>query len=662
MSNTGNIPFNWNEEQDSNLFPDFSLNANANIFEGVSSTISSSSNSMFSNSPFGANWEKRLPDWALPFFGEARIIATSNLKFVDNTKTISQFKADAYNSLLAFKVKPYKYTIYIAKDNYDGEAVLGLYNDSDIKPGPNEIFIFLELDDDKLDFGKIVRVKLGENVVKDLQDKFFETDLDADDLAPEIIRQIRLLTTHKNIVEDVNNREDFEKLLIRAIEFEFNNKKFDEFSWFLFFIDGVEFLGFKTYNWVSSITDWLREKKYEEEKYWNGHLEQGYEPAFLPDFLFNKTREEKELLINKMINQPLELIDKLLEEKFGEENALSNFIKPKLLTIKKGLNESLKPHGLKMLELVDVVEGVETIIQFYNALWVGIWNGIIEFIAGFIDLIGILVLILKQEVGFRITDALWEKIEKLLNFIYYDTRDFLDLLLDKTITLFYEIYYFDFNGYKLAKNIGELIPDILTFYVSWVKASKLAKAGSVATATEEIAAKEVMQRLEKESVEEVSEQAVKEAEEDLVELFSKIIGKPIDLKLLKQLQEEFKKMGGDLIYDNDSFEYIASREKLHNETIEAITFNEELIFLNKNATTSAVYEELIHANQFRSGKYKRWVIKYNNVIAKYLMEKEAAEELLKNSKKWKLPDDEIDLIKTRLETFNNELKKLGYYD
>ena len=42
------------------------------------------------------------------------------------------------------------------------------------------------------------------------------------------------------------------------------------------------------------------------------------------------------------------------------------------------------------------------------------------------------------------------------------------------------------------------------------------------------------------------------------------------------------------------------------------------------------------------------------------MEKEAAEELLKNSIKLKLPKDEIELVKERLNYFINELKELGY--
>lgn len=144
-------------------------------------------------------------------------------------------------------------------------------------------------------------------------------------------------------------------------------------------------------------------------------------------------------------------------------------------------------------------------------------------------------------------------------------------------------------------------------------------------------------------------------------LFSKIKGKPIDIRLLEKLQKEFKELGGDMLFNEESFAYCASREKTLNTEIEAITLNESLILLNKNATTSAVYEELIHARQFRTGRYDKLANKYNNQkVVDNFMEKEAAEELLENASKLKLPNDEIQLIKERLEFFNNTLKELGY--
>ncbi|MDQ0066686.1 hypothetical protein [Chryseobacterium lathyri] len=144
------------------------------------------------------------------------------------------------------------------------------------------------------------------------------------------------------------------------------------------------------------------------------------------------------------------------------------------------------------------------------------------------------------------------------------------------------------------------------------------------------------------------------------ELFSTIKGDPIDRKLLSKLQKEFTELGGEMRFDEESFEYIAGRERTLGVEIEAITLGDDLIMLGPKATTSAVYEELIHAQQFKSGLYDEWANKYGNKVAENLMEKEAAEELLENTKKWNLPEEEIKLIEERLEFFNNELKLLGY--
>jgi len=143
-------------------------------------------------------------------------------------------------------------------------------------------------------------------------------------------------------------------------------------------------------------------------------------------------------------------------------------------------------------------------------------------------------------------------------------------------------------------------------------------------------------------------------------LFSKIIGKPINKELLIKLQDEFRLIGGEMRFDEEGFEYIAFREKTLGTKIEAITLGEDLIILNKDASISAVYEELIHARQFKSGLFNKWAKKYGNEIAENLMEKEAAEELIKNSTKLNLPKEEIQLIKERLDFFNEQLKVLNY--
>lgn len=523
----GGVPMVVNTFNDSNIFAGLfpqgldATNFNENTFQGIANNKSFEEMSAFKNSPFGQHWEKNLPNWALDYYGLAKVTTTANLKFVDLTQKITQADANNYNALLKGKINPYQYTIFIARDG-DGEKVLRDYNDPKIIPKANEIFVFIELDDGKFDFGKIVRVKLGANVVKDMQLKISLNFLSDQELATEIIRKINLFKNDNQVTNDINNSIDFNKLLVRAIDYEYNNKQFDDMSYFLLFLNGIEFLEFKSIDWLKDISHWLRQRKYEDEKYWNGHLTKGYEPAFLPTLLFNKTKAEKEKLIKEMVNKPLAFIDELVDNQFKEKTPISNFIKLKLQNLKNQIDQKLKPIGSQIIDSIAIAENIETIIQYYNALWVGIWNGIIEFIAALLDLAGIIIAIIKQEVGLRITDALYDKLENLCNFVYYDTQKFLDLILDKAITFVYQVYYLDFNGYKVAKEIGELIPDIVTIATSWLKASKAVKAGTLAVATEELATKEILEKINKESIKELEEKAFKEVEEKLDDLTDEI--------------------------------------------------------------------------------------------------------------------------------------------
>ena len=147
---------------------------------------------------------------------------------------------------------------------------------------------------------------------------------------------------------------------------------------------------------------------------------------------------------------------------------------------------------------------------------------------------------------------------------------------------------------------------------------------------------------------------------DEVELYTNITGKPIDLNLLKKLQAEFKSIGGELIYDQESFNYIKAREKALKTKIEAISIGEDLIMLGEDVSKSGVYEELIHARQNRTGRLSNAIREYGFETAINLMELEAAEELIKLSKQLKIDKNEVFQIKLRVKQFKQILKKLKY--
>lgn len=158
-------------------------------------------------------------------------------------------------------------------------------------------------------------------------------------------------------------------------------------------------------------------------------------------------------------------------------------------------------------------------------------------------------------------------------------------------------------------------------------------------------------------------QSLDEMEANAIKLlFSAFKGKRINLGLLKKLTEEFKKLGGDMIYDADSWRFIEAQSKSMNTYIEASTFGEELIMLGKDVSTSGVYEELIHARQFRTGRFEELNSKYGNYIGREICEKEAAEELITKQKEYGIPLDEHNHNIERLEIIKSNLTKFGYYD
>jgi hypothetical protein len=130
-------------------------------------------------------------------------------------------------------------------------------------------------------------------------------------------------------------------------------------------------------------------------------------------------------------------------------------------------------------------------------------------------------------------------------------------------------------------------------------------------------------------------------------------GTPMNKGLLNKIKESWKRLGKEIRQgDTETQTWLDYRKA------EGLTFDDKLILLDKNASTSAVYEELIHATQHRTGKYGKIVEEYGNTIGETMLEIEAAEKLLKNSRAWKIPADEIKQIEERLSIFKNNLKEL----
>lgn len=121
---------------------------------------------------------------------------------------------------------------------------------------------------------------------------------------------------------------------------------------------------------------------------------------------------------------------------------------------------------------------------------------------------------------------------------------------------------------------------------------------------------------------------------------------PMPKKQLQKIVKAFKRKGGIIQMDEATDAYLEYKKA------EAITYNDKTILLRRNPGRAAVFEELIHATQYRNGK--------NDGSAESILicEIEAQEKLLKYQKAYKLTEDEIQQTEKALKYYRNKLKKL----
>lgn len=110
----------------------------------------------------------------------------------------------------------------------------------------------------------------------------------------------------------------------------------------------------------------------------------------------------------------------------------------------------------------------------------------------------------------------------------------------------------------------------------------------------------------------------------------------------------FRRAGGIVDQSPDVQRYLRSREA------GGAALNESLILLLKNPTRTAVFEELVHADQFRRG-----VALKPDCCGILRHEAEAAETLIRNRVAWRLPANEIRQVIGNLRAIRTELQRLG---
>lgn len=503
--------------------------------------------SAFKNSPFGQYWEKNIHEWAKDIFGASKIIEKKNLTIADLSKRVSYSQVDAYGEFS--DTSKYNFVVY---SHPDGEEVIKMYEDPNkIPQKPFEVLVFIETDDGKFDFGKIVRVKFGKAVIDDLKNKYFRElpwkDNDPEDIAEAYIKRAWATSVSAqtvNAVEQEENTPDFKNLMIKAIQYEYDNHKFDDFSWFMLIIKGGEYLDFNLPNWAFGIGHWLRTKKYKEDKYWNGDLpEKEYTPAFLPNSFFYDKQGDRVKSLKESFHKPYDALKSEINKKITHDDPVSKMVK-KWLEQKIDECQKITDGYLEGLAKIYIPDGsFQTIIKHYHAFYVGLYNGILEFLAGLCDLVAIVILILRDEIGFRMTDKLTEKFENFVNDLFNNTFE----LLNKICKNFYRIvldfgkWYLTYEGksYFLLKELGELVPDIIMFLIPVLKGSKAAKIGAVVEkeAVEE-AVEETIEKTVKETAEELTEQEAKHISQSAKEALETGKTKEATEKAVKEAEQK----------------------------------------------------------------------------------------------------------------------------
>ncbi|MDO5311400.1 MAG: hypothetical protein Q4E94_05790, partial [Clostridia bacterium] len=118
---------------------------------------------------------------------------------------------------------------------------------------------------------------------------------------------------------------------------------------------------------------------------------------------------------------------------------------------------------------------------------------------------------------------------------------------------------------------------------------------------------------------------------------------PMPKKQLLRIEKCFKRRGGTIRRGDDIDDYLVSKKA------EAITYNQYTILLKKSPGRASVFEELIHATQYKNGDND------GSYLSRLKCEISAQEKLLKNAKAYKLTESEIKQTKIALEEYKKDI-------
>lgn len=122
---------------------------------------------------------------------------------------------------------------------------------------------------------------------------------------------------------------------------------------------------------------------------------------------------------------------------------------------------------------------------------------------------------------------------------------------------------------------------------------------------------------------------------------------PMDRARFEKIKAGCEKIGINILQNEEAICY------LDHSCAEALTFNEDTILFRKNPTASAVFEELIHATQYKKKKID------GSSRSRILAEIEAKKKLIKYKKAYGITDEEDLLTQKQLKSCQKELYELG---
>ena len=163
----------------------------------------------------------------------------------------------------------------------------------------------------------------------------------------------------------------------------------------------------------------------------------------------------------------------------------------------------------------------------------------------------------------------------------------------------------------------------------------------------ELSAREaaILRRLPKDKVDELIKNG------GLARLASEVAGDEMDLRLFQRIKEAFEKNGGDI----DQSEL--AQYQLWELHLQGLCVNEKHILLLPNPSTATVFEEFIHATQFRTGRIEKWKKAFGEAGARAAAEIEAKIKLLRNQHAWGISDAEAAQLRRELADELERFKK-----